>query len=114
MRHKERRHHDRIEGQALPADLQTMNVEFSDGRKVEARTIDASPYDIALLVPLSSAEIDAYEVSLEDPSGRFHIADELVYTKSVDEHSARVSVKFSPEADLGAYREILRGGGPEN
>ena len=107
MRHKERRRHHRIEARDLPSDLQTMTVEFSDGRRVEARTLDASPYDIALLVPISSGEISDFDVELEDGSGRFHISDELVYTKSIDDRTSRVSVQFSPDTDLTAYRKLL-------
>jgi hypothetical protein len=107
MRHKERRRHERIEARELPAELQTVTVDFGDGRRVEARTIDASPHDIAMLVPIPAGDIQSFDVVLEDGSGSFHITEELVYTKPVDENTSRVSVQFSSEADLGSYRKLF-------
>jgi hypothetical protein len=107
MRHKERRRHERIDAGDLPTELQTVTVNFGDGRKVEARTIDASPHDIAMLVPIPAAEIQSFDVELEDGSGTFHISEELVYTKPVDENTSRVSVQFSSDADLSSYWKLL-------
>ncbi|MFP4374744.1 MAG: hypothetical protein ACLFPO_10470 [Spirochaetaceae bacterium] len=112
MRHKERRRHTRIEAEELPAELQTVTVDFGDGRKVEARTIDASPHDMALLVPIAAGDIQSFDVALEDGSGSFHITEELVYTKPVDAETSRVSIQFSSDADLSAYWKLLdRNGG---
>jgi len=112
MRHKERRRHTRIEGDDLPAELQTVTVEFGDGHKVEARTIDASPHDMALLVPIPAGNIQSFDVALEDGSGRFHVTEELVYTKPVDPQTSRVSIQFSSDTDLSAYQKLFdrRGG----
>jgi len=111
VRHKERRRHTRIEAEDLPSELQTVTLELGDGRKVEARTLDASPYDIALLVPIPAGNIQSFDVALEDGSGRFHITEELVYTKSVDEGTSRVSVQFSSNTDLTAYHRLLGANG---
>jgi hypothetical protein len=112
MRHKERRRYTRIEGDDLPSELQTVTVEFGDGYKVEARTIDASPHDIALLVPIPAGNIQSFDVGLEDGSGRFHVTEELVYTKPIDPQTSRVSIQFSADTDLSAYHKLLerRGG----
>jgi hypothetical protein len=107
MRHKERRRHTRIEGDELPSELQTVTIEFSDGHKVEARTIDASHYDIALLVPIAAGNIQSFDVALEDGSGRFHVAEELVYTQPVDPQTSRISIQFSSDTDLSAYHTLL-------
>ena len=107
MRHKERRRHHRIEAEDLPGELQTVIIEFGDGHKVEARTIDASRHDMALLVPIPAGNIQSFDVELEDGSGRFHISEELVYTKPVDASTSRVSVQFSSGTDLTAYWKLL-------
>ncbi|MFP4068011.1 MAG: hypothetical protein ACLFRR_09845 [Spirochaetaceae bacterium] len=108
MRHKERRRHRRIDAADLPPELQTVTVEFADGRKVEARTVDAGPYSIALLVPIPSGEIQSFDVALEVGSGRFRTTEELVYTQAVDEQTSRVSIQFSSDAELGGYHSLFK------
>jgi hypothetical protein len=107
QKNTDRRNQRRIPAEKLPDVLKTFYVQFENGERCRAKTVDASSDGIGLVLPLPIFSIKEYTITLEPLNGSFKITDELVYIKPINDRASKVSIKFSHANDLSTYRALL-------
>jgi hypothetical protein len=104
----EKRSEQRIAGERLPQQLQTLKVSFGDGgESYRVKTIDASVSGISFRIELPAHAIQDYNLTIATDDGGITLHDELVYAKPLDQSSSRVSVHFSKQPGLEEYTRLV-------
>ncbi len=104
----EKRSEQRISGERLPQQLQTLKVSFGDGgESFRVKTIDASVSGISFRIELPAYAIQDYNLTIATDDGGITLRDELVYAKPLDKESSRVSVHFTKQPGLEEYTRLV-------
>ena len=104
----EKRSEERISGEQLPRQLQTLRVSFGEGgESYRVKTIDASVSGISFKIELPANAIQDYNLTIASDDGGITLHDELVYAKPLDQETSRVSVRFTKQPGLEEYTRLI-------
>ena len=104
----EKRSEDRISGDQIPQQLQTLRVSFGEGgESFRVKTIDASVSGISFRIELPANAIQDYNLTIATDDGAITLHDELVYAKPLDQETSRVSVRFTKQPGLEEYTRLI-------
>jgi hypothetical protein len=104
----DKRAEQRFSGDQLPQQLQSLRVSFGESNdSFRVKTIDASVSGISFRIELPAHAIQDYNLTITTDDGGITLKDELVYAKSLDKETSRVSVHFSQQPGLEQYTRLV-------